>query len=214
MITCNRLVYTMEIPLRFLVLGDSYTVGQSVDSSQRWPTQLRDALQCEGLSIEDPIIIAQTGWTSGELLTAIEDADPQSPFNLITLLIGVNDQYQGGDIETYQDDFRALLGLATNFAGGDPTKILVLSIPDWGETIFNKDRDPIQISAEIDQFNIINNKECQAAGIQYVDITPVSRQVASDPTMLASDGLHPSGKMYAAWVDLILPAVLQILQPQ
>lgn len=203
-----------ENPIQILTLGDSYTIGESVSQSQSWPVQLKNVLQREGYSTEDPIIIAKTGWTTSELLAAIEETELQGQFNLVTLLIGVNNQYQGCDIKTYQIEFRALLGLAVKFAGADPSKILVLSIPDWGKTLFNQDRDPFQISAEIDQFNIVNLRECLDAGIQYLNITSISRQTAHNPAMLASDGLHPSGEMYGTWVKLMLPTVLQILRLQ
>lgn len=203
---------TMQKSIRILALGDSYTIGEGVDSAQRWPMQLTQVLRDQGLGIEEPLIIARTGWTTGDLLAAIAKADPQGRFDLVTLLIGVNNQYQGRDQETYRQEFRTLLGLAINFAAGDPSKVLVLSIPDWGVTPFAQNRDQAQISLEIDQFNAINREEAQAAGAHYLDITPNSRQAADDSTLLAPDGLHPSEKMYAAWVELLLPQVEEILE--
>ena len=126
---------------RFLALGDSYTIGESVDPSERWPVQLATAMQKDGLLLDDPIIIAQTGWTTSDLLAKIETTDPQGPFDLVTLLIGVNNQYQGRDIEAYREEFGILLEMAIDFAGGDPTRVVVLSIPDWGVTPFAKGRD-------------------------------------------------------------------------
>ena len=146
------------------------------------------------------------------MLAAIAEANPQGPFDLVTLLIGVNNQYQGRDQETYRQEFRILLGLAIDLAGGDPSKVLVLSIPDWGVTPFAQDRDRDQISLEIDQFNAINLDETRAAGAYYLDITPNSRQAANDPALLAPDELHPSAKMYAAWVELMLPQAKVILR--
>jgi lysophospholipase L1-like esterase len=195
---------------RFLALGDSYTVGEGVDSVQSWPAQLKVSLQQKGIRIEEPIMLAKTGWTTRDLLTAIEKADLRGPFDLVTLLIGVNNQYQGLSQETYRDDLRQLLALAIDF-GGAPTNVLGISIPDWGVTPFNKDRDPLQIAAEIDAFNHIHQKECQAVGVAYVDITPASRLAAADISLLASDNLHPSGKMYATWVEWMLPGVQRIL---
>ena len=202
----------MKKNLRFLALGDSYTIGERVAADQRWPAQLRAALREKGFPMQEPAIIAQTGWTTTDLLAALREADLRGPFDLVTLLIGVNNQYQGLDQETYRAELRALIGLALDFAGGSPAKILGVSIPDWGVTPFNEDRDPFQIAAEIDAFNQINQKEFEAEGIQYLNITPISRLAARDDSWLAPDKLHLSGKMYAAWVELMLPIVLQILQ--
>ena len=196
---------------RFLALGDSYTIGEGVDPSERWPAQLAAAMQTDGLLLDDPIIIAQTGWTTSDLLAKIETSDLQGPFDLVTLLIGVNNQYQGKDIEAYREEFGILLEMAVDFAGGDLTRVVVLSIPDWSETPFAVGRDQAQIAKAIDQFNIVNQAESLAAGVGYIDITCISRKAASDTTLLASDDLHPSGKMYAAWVDLLLPVVREIL---
>jgi lysophospholipase L1-like esterase len=203
---------TMEKSLRFLALGDSYTIGESVDSTQSWPSQLTEALGTQGVNIEAPLIIARTGWTTRDLLAAIAEVAPQGDFDLVTLLIGVNNQYQGRDIEAYRQEFRTLLGLAIEFTGGEPAKVLVLSIPDWGVTPFAQGRNRALISDQIDQFNVVNLEESQAASIHYFDITPISRQSAQDASLLAPDNLHPSGKMYAAWVDLILPQVIDTLK--
>jgi lysophospholipase L1-like esterase len=202
----------MEKPIRFLALGDSYTIGEGVDPAQRWPAQLTEALRDQGLGIEDPLIIARTGWTTGDLLAALAEADPQGPFDLVTLLIGVNNQYQGRDLATYRQEFHSLLGLAINLTGGDPSKVLVLSIPDWGVTPFAEGRERAQINLQIDQFNVINLEEAQAAGASYLDITPNSRQAADDLALLAPDGLHPSESMYATWVDLMLPQAKETLK--
>ncbi len=196
---------------RFLALGDSYTIGESVDPSERWPAQLATAMQTDGLLVDDPIIIAQTGWTTSDLLAEIETSDPQGPFDLVSLLIGVNNQYQGKDIEAYREEFDILLEMAVDFAGGDPTRVVVLSIPDWSVTSFASGRDRAQITAAIDQFNIVNQRESLAASVGYIDITSISRKAASDTTLLASDNLHPSGKMYTAWVEVLLPIVREIL---
>jgi lysophospholipase L1-like esterase len=202
----------MERHLQFLALGDSYTIGEGVDSVQSWPYQLNTALHKTGFSVDEPTIIARTGWTTGDLLNAIEDANLQGSFDLVTLLIGVNNQYQGKDPENYRQEFQLLLELAIELAGGDPAKVLVLSIPDWSVTPFANNRDRSQIRAEIDHFNTINQAESQAAGVHYVDITPLSRQANDDLTLLTSDGLHPSGKMYASWVEQLLPKVSKQLR--
>jgi lysophospholipase L1-like esterase len=196
--------------MRFLALGDSYTIGESVDSSQSWPRQLVARLQDEGLPFDDPAIIARTGWTTRDLLDGIQAVAPQGPFDLVTLLIGVNNQYQGLDIETYRDEFRTLLRLAIDFAGENPSQVVVLSIPCWGTTPFAQKCDSAQIAAAIDQFNAVNQKISQAAGAHYLDITPLSRQAKFDPHLVAADGLHFSEKMYAAWVKRLLPIVRKI----
>jgi lysophospholipase L1-like esterase len=199
-------------PYRFLALGDSYTIGESVDPDERWPAQLAETLQEDGFSIDGPIIVAQTGWTTSDLLAAIEAADPQGPFDLVTLLIGVNNQYQGKDIESYREEFGQLLDAAIGFAGRDSSHVVVLSIPDWSVTPFADGRDRDQIAEAIDLFNLVNREESLAAGVTYVDITPISREAVTNPTLLATDGLHPSGKMYAAWVGVLLPVVRETLQ--
>ena len=126
---------------------------------------------------------------------------------LVSLLIGVNDQYRGYPLDDYREDFRFMLGKAIEYAGGDPKNVIVLSIPDWGVTPFAAGRDRAQIAKEIDDFNAVNRSEAQAAGVGYLDITPISRQAAGNPALVASDGLHPSGEMYRQWVDLLLPLV-------
>jgi lysophospholipase L1-like esterase len=188
---------------RFLALGDSYTIGESVAAEERWPNQLARALRARGANITDPEIIARTGWTTDELSAAIDSAAPRGPYSLVTLLIGVNNQYRGRDAEQYRREFVTLLQRAIGFAGNDPKKVIVVSIPDWGVTPFAAQRDRGKVASEIDRFNAINREETLRAGAHYTDITPVSRR--PDPALVAGDGLHPSGTMYAEWVKLILP---------
>jgi lysophospholipase L1-like esterase len=191
----------------FLALGDSYTIGESVAVNERWPVQLTARLREAGLDVADPEIIAQTGWRTDALDAAITRAKPQGPYPLVTLLIGVNDQYQGRPAEEYRQSFPALLQRAIGLAGGDPSHVIVLSIPDWGVTPFGRQSgDPAGIAVAIDAYNAINRAESQKAGVRYVDVTPVSRLAPQQPDLIANDGLHPSGKMYAEWVKLALPA--------
>lgn len=187
---------------RYLALGDSYTIGESVPESERFPVQL-----ARQLGLGDPQIIAKTGWTTDELNAAIDAADPRGPFDLVTLLIGVNNQYRGRDAEQYRDEFAALLQRAIGFAGGDARKVIVVSIPDWGVTPFAEGRDRAKIAAEIDRYNAVNREEAQRAGAKYVDITPISR--GSDPALVAADGLHPSGSQYALWSAAAKAAALE-----
>ncbi|MDP9191575.1 MAG: SGNH/GDSL hydrolase family protein [Acidobacteriota bacterium] len=183
---------------RYLALGDSYTIGESVPESERFPVQL-----ARELGLSDPAIVAKTGWTTDELGNALNAVRLAGPFDLVTLLIGVNNQYRGRDVEQYRGEFAELLQRAVGFAGGDAKKVIVVSIPDWGVTPFAEGRDRAKIAAEIDQYNAVNREEANRAGARYVDITPISR--SGDPALVAGDGLHPSGKQYSEWVKVILP---------
>lgn len=188
---------------RFLALGDSYTIGESVAVGDRWPNQLVRALRTHKINVADPEIIAKTGWTTDELSGAIDAAQPKGPYELVTLLIGVNNQYRGRDAEQYRGEFRTLLGRAVSFADGKAGHVVVVSIPDWGKTPFAAGRDRDQIASAIDRYNAINREETLKAGARYADITPVSREVTTHPELAASDGLHPSAQMYARWIPLI-----------
>ena len=191
---------------RFLALGDSYTIGESVAPAERWPVQLARMLQKEGVGLDEPQIIATTGWTTDELSAAIDRAPPRGPFDLVSLLIGVNNQYRGRAPAEYRGQFADLLKRAIGLAGSQPGRVLVLSIPDWGVTPFARGRDRAAIGRAIDEFNAINAEAAQGAGARYVDVTPVSRQAVVDAALIAGDGLHPSGKMYTEWARLALPA--------
>ncbi len=200
--------------LRFLALGDSYTIGEAVPPEARWPVLLADALRARGFPFAAPTIIAQTGWTTDELSAAIDRADPRGPYDLVTLLIGVNNQYRGGSVEEYRTEFRALLHRAIGFAGGKAGRVVVVSIPDWSVAPFavNDDRSRAQIGAEIDAYNAVASEEAQRASVPFVDITPYSRTAEADPSLVAGDGLHPSGAMYAGWAERVLPVALDALQ--
>lgn len=199
---------------RYLALGDSYTVGEGVDPAGAWPMQLAAALRAEGVPLADPAVIATTGWTTDELDAAIDAAAPAADFDLASLLIGVNNQYRGRSAEEYDAQFRALLGRAIGFAGGDPGRTFVLSIPDWGVTPFAAEsaRDLARISRELDAFNAIAAGHCRERGVAFVDITPASRARGAERAMLAADGLHPSAAMYAEWARLALPTVRALLR--
>ena len=197
--------------MRFLALGDSYTIGESVPPSERWPVQLTAFLRAKEFKVDDPVIIATTGWTTDELSAGIDRADPQGTYDLVSLLIGVNNQYRRRDLEEYRRQFVALLKRAVGFANGQSSHVLVLSIPDWSVAPFAAGRDRAKIAAEIDQFNVINREEAERAGAHYIDVTSISRQAAADPDLIAGDGLHPSGKMYAEWARLALPVARKAL---
>jgi len=183
---------------RYLALGDSYTIGESVPGQERFPNQLGRAL-----GIGEPSIIAKTGWTTEELNSAIDAANVQGTYDLVTLLIGVNNQYRGRSADEYRTQFGALLQRAIGFAGGDAKRVVVVSIPDWGVTPFAEGRDRAKIAYEIDRFNAIAREQVMRAGARWVDVTPISRR--NDPALIADDKLHPSAKMYAEWVKAILP---------
>lgn len=193
-------------PARYLALGDSYTIGEGVPADQRWPVLLAARLREQGLAIAEPQIVARTGWTTDELASAIDQASIGGRFELVSLLIGVNNQYRGRASAEYRAEFRGLLRRAIGFAGGLPARVLVLSIPDWGVTPFAAGRDRALIAREIDEFNAANRAEAADAGARYVDITPASRRAGAEHELVAADQLHPSGLMYAAWVELALPA--------
>ena len=199
--------------LRYLALGDSYTIGEGVAPDGRWPMQLARALREEGLPLADPRVIATTGWTTDELSAAIDAAEPLGTFDLVSLLIGVNNQYRGRSVDAYRDEFDALLARATGFANGRADRVLVLSIPDWGVTPFaiQSGRDRIRIADELDACNAAARDACAARGIAFVDITPASRALGGAPEMLADDGLHPSAAMYVEWMRLALPAARRLM---
>ncbi len=199
--------------MQFLALGDSYTIGESVAPEERWPAQLGVLLRAEGIDIGDPAIVATTGWTTDELWAGIDRASPQGTFDLVSLLVGVNNQYRGRSRDEYREQFAALLQRAIGFAGGNPARVLVLSIPDWGVTPYaaRLERDPAAVGADVDAFNAINRAEAERLGAHYLDVAPISRKAAADPSLLAADGLHPSGRMYAEWARLALPAAREAL---
>jgi lysophospholipase L1-like esterase len=202
---------TPPAEVRILALGDSYTIGEAVAMEERWPVRLAAMLRARGVHAADPTIVATTGWTTDELARGIDSANPRRTFDVVTLLIGVNNQYRGRSSDEYRAQFRSLLARAVGFAGGQAGRVVVLSIPDWSVTPFAARRDRANIAGEIDTFNAINRDEATHAGARYVDVTPISRRAADEPALLAPDGLHPSGAMYAEWATEALPVVLEIL---
>lgn len=190
-------------PIRYLALGDSYTIGESVSSDQNFPAQLYDALQQSGIPVSSYKIIARTGWTTANLKAAIEGASYKDTFNMVSLLIGVNNQYQGKSIETYKVEFVELANRAIQYAGGKKERVFVVSIPDYGYTPFGKNNQQ-SISTQIDAFNVANKQLSDSLGLTYYNITPISRRGLSEPDLVAGDGLHPSAKMYKEWVELIM----------
>jgi lysophospholipase L1-like esterase len=191
--------------LHFLALGDSYTIGESVAPEARWPVVLAAQLRQGGLDVAEPDIVARTGWTTDELEDGIAESELRAKYDLVTLLIGVNNQYRGRPAGEYRQQFRRLLDKARHFAGGHASRVIVVSIPDWGVTPFARNRDGGAIAAQIDEFNAINRDEAARAKAHWVDVTEISRQATIDPKLVADDGLHPSAAMYRLWVEEILP---------
>lgn len=205
-----------KIPVKeayhYLALGDSYTIGQSVPADAAFPAQLVNALSMQQIGVANPKIIAQTGWTTDELQAAVNIEKPSAQYDLVTLLIGVNNQFRNYSETVYRQQFVSLLNQAIYFAKGNKAHVFVLSIPDWGVTPFASGYNRSTIAGEIDQFNAINKEESAKAGVAYVDITAISRTAANDPSLIAADGLHPSAKMYGLWVNELTPVVISKLK--
>ena len=195
-------------PVRLLALGDSYTIGEGVLDADRWPEQLADRLRDIGFDAAVDIV-ARTGWTTAELDRGIDTADPEGSYDVVTLLIGVNNQFRGLSVDDYRVEFSALLERAAAFAGTDPGRVVVVSIPDWGATPFGQTGNPDQIATEIDAFNQVAREEADRAGSAWVGVTGISR--GDDPGLVAIDGLHPSAEQYRLWVAEIMPVVMAIL---
>lgn len=191
--------------LSYLALGDSYTIGEGVPAAERWPEQMAALLRARGTPIVVADTLATTGWTTDELATAMAGASFAPPYDLVSLLIGVNNQYRGRPLDEYRDQFQALLDRAIELAGSHAGRVLVLSIPDWGTTPFaaRSGRDVARIAADIDQFNATARACVEAAGAIWVDITPISRRHAE---LLVADDLHPSAAQYAMWADAAMHA--------
>lgn len=200
-------------PATYLALGDSYSIGESVPEAGRWPVQLATALREHGVAIADPRIIATTGWTTDELSAAMAVAEPLGRWDFVSLLIGVNNQYRGRDVAEYQVEFTGLLRRAVALAGDRASRVLVLSIPDWGVTPFGagSGRDTAEVARQLDAYNAAARSVCAELGVAFVDITAVSRALGARAGMVAEDGLHPSAAMYAEWTRLALPAARGLL---
>lgn len=200
--------------IRFLALGDSYTIGEGVPGTENWPNRLVQKLRDDGISVADPEIIAVTGWTTDELQSGINESNPQGPYDLVSLLIGVNNQYRQRPLGEYKSQFQELLTRAITFADSDSSRVFVVSIPDWGVTPLAFDRDKSrnrsqeEIAVEIDAFNEVAKSLAGAAGISFIDITPLSR---TQGEQVVDDDLHPNARAYEEWVELMLPTVKNLL---
>jgi lysophospholipase L1-like esterase len=198
-----------ESPVRFLALGDSYTIGESVPTMHRWPIQLSDSLQARGITVDTLNIIATTGWRTDNLISAISNKKLEAGrYNFVSVLIGVNNQYQGRPFAQYQLEFPALLDSAVRYAGGDKNHVFVVSIPDYAYTPYGQQSgNPAQITAQLNQYNAFAKHIADSLHITFFDITPISRQGLQNTAYVAGDGLHPSGAQYTQWVKLMLQQV-------
>lgn len=195
-----------------LALGDSYTIGESVNQNETWPLKLTEALRLKGVNLADPEIVARTGWTTDELDIGIRSYDfKRSDYDLVCLLIGVNNQYRGRDTANYRVELRDLIETAVKLAKGHRENVIIISIPDWGVTPFASDLDREKIAGEIDIFNSIKREEALQFGIKFINITEISRLALSRPELVAIDGLHPSGSMYSLWLKELVPVAYGIL---
>ena len=195
----------------YLALGDSYTIGQSVLASENFPSQTVQLLNQQNYNFKSPEILATTGWTTDELQTNINNHTFTPPYDFVSLLIGVNNQYRGRSVENYKPEFENLLKQAIEFAGGNANRVIVVSIPDWGVTPFANGRDRTQIAKEIDDYNAANRYISGIYKVHYIDITPGSREAATDLSLVAGDGLHPSAKEYAKWSQKVFAVIKQQL---
>ena len=196
--------------ISYLALGDSYTIGEGVPVFESYPYQAVQILRKKGFNLLAPEIVAKTGWTTGELQAGIDGTKFLPIYDVVTLLIGVNNQYRGKSPEEYADEFESLLKLAIAFAGNNSKRVAVLSIPDWGATPFAEGKDRAKITAEIDAFNTVNRKISSKYKVQYIDITPGTRLAATDPSLVTKDKLHPSGKEYTKWAEKVAKFVTTI----
>lgn len=194
----------------YLALGDSYTIGEGVDEKDRYPNQTVELLKSKGIEFQKPTIIAKTGWTTDELSEGIAKSEIKGKtYDLVTLLIGVNNQYRGLSIEDYELEFRILLHDAINYAHGKPNKVVVISIPDWGITPFATERssNEVKIAREIDEFNASKKSIANQLGVHFIDITEEYREIGSLPEMVVSDNLHPSGLVYERWAKMLVKVI-------
>ena len=194
----------------YLALGDSYTIGQSVDSSDRYPAQAAAILRRRGYNISTIDYIATTGWKTVNLQWAIEGWHTKRTYDVVTLLIGANDQYLKRDTTDYRDHFTNLILKAIRFANNDYSHVFVLSIPDYGVTPFGSNLK--DVSKQIDEFNAINKEVAKLYGVNYTNITGISRYDAIDSTTIAWDDMHPSGKQYGQWALALANKMLSVLQ--
>ena len=191
----------------YLALGDSYTIGESVKESERWPVQLSNSLKNK---LNKPVIIAKSGWTTDQLIDTLNKIKFNKKFDFVSLLIGVNNQYQGQNANDFRPEFIEILEKSLKLVENRTERLFVISIPDWGASPYGFGFDRAKVSKEINEFNSVVKEESEKRGLRYFNITTISRRALIDRTLIASDGLHPSGKMYKLWVDKMIPEISKI----
>ena len=196
------------IIIKYLALGDSYTIGQGVDTLDRWPNQLSAQLISNGIDVQKTDIIAQTGWRTSNLLNALGNSSLDN-YNLISLLIGVNNQFWGEPFDIFQSEFDSLLNITIDLVGKE--RLFIISIPDYGVTPFGSNNSE-NIAEDIDLYNNYIEERCSLEGLAFINITEISRQLGDSEGALASDNLHPSGSQYAKWVEELFPIVLNLIE--
>jgi lysophospholipase L1-like esterase len=201
----------MSLTYSYLALGDSYTIGENVPIYDSFPYQTVQLLRKAGYSFYAPEIVAKTGWTTDELQAGIANNKLLPQYDIVSLLIGVNNQYRGRSLQEYTEHFEALLKRAIAFANNKHTHVFVLSIPDWGVTPFAKDRSSATIAHEIDSFNAVNKLFAEKYNVNYIDITAGTRLAANDTSLLAPDQLHYSGKEHLNWAEKISKKIQQLI---
>ena len=196
--------------ISYLALGDSYTIGEAVELKVNFPFQLAESLKLEQIEVE-PTIVAKTGFTTDELLEAIQEASLLKSYDIVSLLIGVNNQYRGRSVEEFEEGFKVLVDKALSFVEGDVKRMFIVSIPDYGFTPFGHEKQQ-EISLQLNNFNEISKKIADLKGIKYFYITDISRRGIEEPNLIASDGLHPSAEMYQEWVELMKLDIIKIIK--
>lgn len=203
LLTSPLIGQTLQQNIKFMALGDSYTIGESVTSSGRWPNQLMDSLESRGYTIEKNNIIAQTGWTTTNLLNAIDAAQPDNNYNLVSVLIGVNNFFQGKPVGLYRNELKTLINTALDLCNNDTNALFLVTIPDYGYTPFGQSSQA-SVSADTDLYNAIKDSIAATYNIPVFNITPISRRGINEPNLVAIDNLHPSAEQYTLWVEQIL----------
>ena len=191
-------------PLRILALGDSYTIGTGVDADERWVTKLTERLRSEGKSVADPVVVAENGWTTGDLESGVDERDPHGPFNLVTLLIGANNCFDREPADAFEPTFRDLLDRAVGFAP-EPASVVVITVPDYTPTPVGQDNDPDEHAERLVRYNEIIRAEARARETRLVDVVPASKRVAENPDLIADDDLHPAPAQHDMWLERIYP---------
>lgn len=196
---------------KFLALGDSYTKAEGITPNGRWTTQLSQLLSQENIEVGEPLVIAESGWTTADLLKRLRSVSIPNDYGMVTLQIGVNNQFQGRSLDEFKNEFKTLLSISTTLAQKNPKNVLVLTIPDWGATPFAAGRNRAQITAQVKAFNDVIKAEAAAKGVAVADVNDLSLLVLQSPDMLAPDQLHYSSKMYLQWAQRALPSAKAIV---